>query len=184
VTCFSSYRWPCPRPTAASRSVNPSHLALQGTFKRRLPPASLQAEYAGERIQNNILFIFILFYEYSNLEYVHIHVIYRVNQAEYGIRILLAASQEYVKPYLTYKPASRVHGRGRIHTLLFVVHRWPCPRPTAASLSVRSTRDPAGSSHQATSGTVGRFYIYMYIHMYSIYMYVYYYYYYYFYYYF
>jgi len=35
-------------------------------------------------------------YEYSNLEYVHIHVIYRVHQAEYGIHVLVAASQEYV----------------------------------------------------------------------------------------
>jgi len=53
-----------------------------------------------------ILFIFTLFYEYSTLEYVHIHVIfiYRVHQAEYGIRILVAASQEYVNTYSTCKP--------------------------------------------------------------------------------
>ena len=62
----------------------------------------LQVEYGGGgRIQYSILFIFSLFYESSNLEYVHIHVIYRVNQAEYGIRILVAASQEYVNTYST-----------------------------------------------------------------------------------
>ena len=43
------------------------------------------------RIKYSLLFIFSLFYEYSNLEYVHIHVIYRVKQAEYVIHILLAA---------------------------------------------------------------------------------------------
>ena len=54
--------------------------------------SSLHVEYAGGR-KYGILFIFRLFYEYSNLEYVHIPVTYRVNQAEYGIRILVAASQ-------------------------------------------------------------------------------------------
>ena len=47
-----------------------------------------------------IQFIFSRFYEYSNLD-VHIHVIYRVNQAEYAIRILVVASQEYVNTYST-----------------------------------------------------------------------------------
>jgi len=55
----------------------------------------------GERMKYGILFIFSLFYEYSNLAYVHIHVIYRVNQAEYGIHIRVAASQEYVNIYST-----------------------------------------------------------------------------------
>jgi len=36
-------------------------------------------------------------YEYSNLEYEHVPVSYRVHQAEYGIHIIVAASQEYVK---------------------------------------------------------------------------------------
>jgi len=38
-------------------------------------------------------------YEYNNLDYVHIHVIYRVTQAEYVIRTRVAASQEYVNIY-------------------------------------------------------------------------------------
>ena len=50
-----------------------------------------------EEYKYGILFIFSLFYEYINLEYVHIHIIYRVNQAEYVTRILAAASQERVK---------------------------------------------------------------------------------------
>jgi len=37
-----------------------------------------------------------MFYEYINLECVHIHAICRVNPAEYGIRIRVAESQEYV----------------------------------------------------------------------------------------
>jgi len=41
--------------------------------------------------------MFSLLCEYSNLEYVGIHVIYRVTQAEYVICIRMAASQEYVK---------------------------------------------------------------------------------------
>jgi len=63
--------------------------------------ATLHVEYARKRIQYDILFIFSLFYEYSNLEYVHFRVIYRVHQAEYGIRISVVASQEYVNTYST-----------------------------------------------------------------------------------
>jgi len=42
-----------------------------------------------------------LLYEYSNLEYAHLHVICRAHQAEDVIRILVAASQEYVNTYST-----------------------------------------------------------------------------------
>jgi len=59
----------------------------------------LHVEYAGERIQYGILCIFSLFYEYGHLEHVHINVIYRIHQAEYGIHILVAASQEFVNTY-------------------------------------------------------------------------------------
>jgi len=49
-----------------------------------------------------ILFIFSLFYEYSNLEYERIHATcQRVQQAEYIIRIGVVASQEYVNTYST-----------------------------------------------------------------------------------
>jgi len=49
---------------------------------------------------------FSLFGEYSNLEYLHIHVICRVNQAEYGICIFVAVPQEYVNTYSTRRPIS------------------------------------------------------------------------------
>jgi len=48
-----------------------------------------------------LLFISSLFCEYTNLEYVRVPVIYRVNQAEYVIQILVAASQKYVNTYST-----------------------------------------------------------------------------------
>jgi len=57
---------------------------------------SLHVEYAERGNEYGIRFIFHLFCEYIHLEYEHIRVIYRVNQAEYGIHILVAASQEYV----------------------------------------------------------------------------------------
>jgi len=53
----------------------------------------IHVEYAGGRINYGILFIFSPFYQYSTLECVHIHVVYRVNQVEYGIRVLVAASR-------------------------------------------------------------------------------------------
>ena len=62
---------------------------------------ALHVEYAGGRVKYGLLFRFSLFYEYSNLEYAHFHVIYKVDQAEYGIRILVDASQEYVNTYST-----------------------------------------------------------------------------------
>ena len=42
-----------------------------------------------------------LFCEYIHLEYVRIHVIYRVYQAEHGIHILVVTPQEYVNIYST-----------------------------------------------------------------------------------
>jgi len=66
----------------------------------------------GGRSKYGILFIVSLFYEYSNLEYVHIHAIYRVNQAEYVIRILVATPQEYVNTYSTCRVAALLKGEG------------------------------------------------------------------------
>jgi len=48
-----------------------------------------------------ILFIISLFCEYIHLEYIRIDVIYRVNQAEYVLHILVVAPQEYVNIYST-----------------------------------------------------------------------------------
>jgi len=55
-----------------------------------------------------IPFILSLFYEYSNLAYVHIHAIHRVYQAEYVIRIRVAAPQEYVNTYSTRRPWTKL----------------------------------------------------------------------------
>ena len=50
--------------------------------------------------------MFSPFYEYSNLEYEQFPVQYRVHQAEYGIHIRVAASQEYVNIYSTRRARS------------------------------------------------------------------------------
>jgi len=61
----------------------------------------LHVEYAERGREYGILFIFSLFCESSNLEYVHIHDINRVHQAECVIYIILVAPQEYVTIYST-----------------------------------------------------------------------------------
>jgi len=62
---------------------------------------TLHVEYAEREKEYGILFIFSLFCEYIHLEYVRIHVIYWVTQAEYVIHFLVVASQEYVNIYST-----------------------------------------------------------------------------------
>jgi len=47
----------------------------------------LHVEYAERGIVYRILFILSLFYECIHLEYVRIHVIYKVNKAEYVIHV-------------------------------------------------------------------------------------------------
>jgi len=53
---------------------------------------SLRVEYAERSQQDGILFTFSLFCGYMNLEYVRIHVICRVDQAEYVIRVSCGCS--------------------------------------------------------------------------------------------
>jgi len=79
--------------------------------------AHLHVEYAEPGEEYGILFIFSLFCEYIQLEYVRIHVIYRVNQAGYGIHIRVVAPLEYVNIYSTRRHRTRFqrrahHGRG------------------------------------------------------------------------
>ena len=69
---------------------------------------TLHVEYAQRRMKFGILFTFSLFGEYSNLEYVRIHGMYKVNQAEYAIRILVAVPQEYVNTYSTHRGPRRL----------------------------------------------------------------------------
>jgi len=61
----------------------------------------LHVEYAARRITYNMLFIVSLFCEYRNLEYVRVHVRFRVSWAEYVIRIRVAMPQECVNTYST-----------------------------------------------------------------------------------
>jgi len=61
----------------------------------------LHVETAKRGQDYGILFIFSLFCEYINLDYVRVPVVYRANQAEYGIHILVVAPQEYVNVYST-----------------------------------------------------------------------------------
>jgi len=60
-----------------------------------------------------IPFIIGLFCAYSNLEYVRVPVIHRINQAEYVIHVCVAASQEYVNTYSTRR-AGTLRGQSRI----------------------------------------------------------------------
>ena len=62
---------------------------------------TLRVEYAERGKEYDILFIFSLVSECSNLEYEHVPVEYRVHRAEYVIHTLVAAPQEYVNIYLT-----------------------------------------------------------------------------------
>ena len=76
-------------------------------FSRR-GVVSLHVEYAERGNEYGILFIINLFCEYFHLEYVRVHVIYRVNQAEYVIHILVVVPQEYVNIYATRRVVSTV----------------------------------------------------------------------------
>ena len=52
-----------------------------------------------------------LFCEYSHLVYVRMHVMYRVNRAEYVMHMLVVAPQEYVNLYSTRRHTS-THAQG------------------------------------------------------------------------
>jgi len=64
----------------------------------------MHVEYAEGGKEYGIPFMFSLFCKYIHLEYVRIHVIYSLDQAEYGIHILVVAPQENVKINLTRRP--------------------------------------------------------------------------------
>jgi len=67
---------------------------------------TLHVEYAERGLEYGILFIFSLLCEYIHLEYVRIHGIYRVKQAEHVIHILVVAPQEYMNIYSTRRAVS------------------------------------------------------------------------------
>jgi len=96
---------------AGSRSAEPTRRKVPfgdtaGGRRGAARAASLHVEYAEQRIRDGILFICSSFYEYSHLGYEHVPVQYRVHQAEDVIRILLAASHEYVNTYSTRRATS------------------------------------------------------------------------------
>jgi len=64
-------------------------------------PPTLRVQYGERGNEYDILFICSLFCECIDLGYVRIHVIYRVQQAEYVFRTHVAAPQEYVNTYST-----------------------------------------------------------------------------------
>jgi len=76
-----------------------AHVRRAGYGEGRLE--TLHVEYAERGEEYGILFVFSLLCEYILIEYVRIHVIYKVNQAEYVIHIRVASPQEYVNTYST-----------------------------------------------------------------------------------
>ena len=102
---------------------------------------ALHVEYVERRTEYGILFIFSLFCEYINLEYICIHVICRVNLAAYAIRIPIAAPQEYVNTYST----SRLCARGECGAAQSVCYARRMGQPTqrATNYTATSNIDPA-----------------------------------------
>jgi len=70
---------------------------------------TLRVEYVKQRNRYGILFILSLFREYTHLEYVHVHVVYRVNPAEYVMHMLVVAQPEYVNIYSTRRLLTTCH---------------------------------------------------------------------------
>jgi len=72
-------------------------------WSTRRARTSLNVEYAERGKENTVFYSYIcrLFCEHIQLEYVRIHAIYRVDQAEYGIHRRVVAPLEYVNLYST-----------------------------------------------------------------------------------
>ena len=98
----------CPAAAQPCAAACSRHCAVKEQSVNEHMANSLHVEYSGGRMEYGILFIVSLFHEYTNLEYVHILVIYRVKRAGYVIRFLVAASQENVNTYSTCR-ANRQH---------------------------------------------------------------------------
>ena len=75
---------------------------------------ALHVEYTEQRRKYGILFIVCLFCEHTNLESVRVPVGYRVNQAEYGIHIIAAESQEFVNTCSTRRLGARFARTSRL----------------------------------------------------------------------
>ena len=111
------------------------------THTQQGQPLSLHVEYAERRRKYGILFIFSLFCEYIDLEYVRVPVIYRVNQAEYVIHIRVAASQEYLNRYSARRPLSlTLYDRVNPNPVREEAHLWEQGEPESS----HTTADPRG----------------------------------------
>jgi len=84
--------------TDAKRASRPARTTLS---------CSYMLDTRNEEIKYGILFMFSLFCEYIRLEYVRSHVIYRVDQAEYVIHILVVAPPKDVNTYPTRSNSSK-----------------------------------------------------------------------------
>ena len=79
-----------------------------------------------------MLFVFGLFCEYIHLEYERIHVIYRVDQAECDVHILVVALQEHVNIYSTLRDRALLATCRYICSLIYIyiaVLGWPQTGP-------------------------------------------------------
>ena len=65
----------------------------------RAPPAEWASPLWGGGNRVNPITLNPLICDYIHLEYVRIHVIYRVNQTEYVIHMLVVAPEKYVNHY-------------------------------------------------------------------------------------
>jgi len=106
----------------------------QNTITQTTLLRTLHVEYEERRNKHGILFIFSLFCEYIKLEYVRVHIIYTVHQAEYGIRVLVAMPQEYAvrSAIINRAPhAPSPSGAAWVATTprYCIAHSAPCPRP-------------------------------------------------------
>jgi len=90
--------------------------------------------------------MFSLFCEYSRLEYVRIHVIYSVNQAEYVIHILVVAPQEYVNIYSTRRLRTLQAG-----TVTSMLGGWVNPHREQQTIPQGQTSSPPKSFFTPTA---------------------------------
>jgi len=84
----------------------PASRVFHRRFTHSEHTSTLHVEYTERGTEYGILFIFSLFCEFSHLQYVRIHVMYSVDQAEYDIHILVVAPQEYVNIYSTRRTST------------------------------------------------------------------------------
>jgi len=119
----------------------------------------LHVENAELRYKYGIIFIVSLFCEYTILEDVRVPVRYRVNQAEYVLRIIAAVSHAYVRihiqapsspPWSGLSRRARRTGRQRPPTRAAAAPRRPLTlAASAARAPLRRCRETRNCAHTA-----------------------------------